>query len=98
MAYAAAGRGAVVAEVDEDPRLGMLVHRLLPSRRRRSPLCRRRRFGLLSTPSPVRLPGGVASVARAFSLSSLLARRSTAISFLAAASLAFWRRSPWGRN
>jgi hypothetical protein len=41
-----------------------LVRRLLPSRRRRSPLCRHRRFGLLSTLSPVHLPGGVTGVAR----------------------------------
>jgi hypothetical protein len=64
MACTAAGRGAVVAEVDKDPRLRRLVRRLLPSRRRRSPLCHHCRFGLLSTLSPVRLPGGVTGVAR----------------------------------
>jgi hypothetical protein len=40
-----------------------LAHCLLPSRRRRSPLCRRRHFGLLSTPLLVCLPGGVAGLA-----------------------------------
>jgi hypothetical protein len=63
MECAAAGRGAVVAKVDEDPRLGRLVRCLLPSRRRHSPLRRCYRFGLLSTLSPLRLLGRVASVA-----------------------------------
>jgi hypothetical protein len=64
MACAAASRGAIVAEVDEDPWMGWLARRLLPSRHRRSPLHHRQCFGLLSTLSPVRLPGGVAGVAR----------------------------------
>jgi chemotaxis receptor (MCP) glutamine deamidase CheD len=64
MACATIGRGVVIAEVDKDSRLGRLVHRLLPSCRHRSSLHRRRRFGLLSMPSPVCLPGGVAGIAR----------------------------------
>jgi hypothetical protein len=39
MACVAAGRGTVVAKVDEDPWLGRLARRLLPSRRCRCPLC-----------------------------------------------------------
>jgi hypothetical protein len=44
--------------------LGRLAHRLLPSRHRCNPFHHHRRFGLLSTPSPVCLPGGVAGIAR----------------------------------
>jgi hypothetical protein len=63
MSCAAASRGVIVAKVDEDPRLGRLAHRLLPSRR---PHRRHRRFGLLSTPSPVRLLGEVDGITRRF--------------------------------
>jgi hypothetical protein len=49
MACTAASQGVVIAEVDEDPRLGRLARRILPRQRRHSPLRRRCHFGLLST-------------------------------------------------